>query len=126
MPDVVTPLPCRRPELVSRPFGEEGFLVRNRHKGESFQLGQEEHFLLAQLDGTRTAEDLCAAFAERFGEPLTPDQLQEFLDLAHERGLLQEQRQGDKETRGGGMLLRPLPAWETERPGRGCERNARP
>jgi hypothetical protein len=90
MPDLATPVPCRRSELVSRPFGASGFyLVRDRHKGESFQLGPEEHFLLARLDGTRTAEDLCAGFAERFGEPLTPDELQEFLELARERGFLQ-------------------------------------
>jgi hypothetical protein len=90
MPALATPVPCRRSELVARPFGESGsYLVRDRHRGESFQLGPEEHFLLARLDGTRTAEGLCAAFAEWFGEPLTPEQLQEFLDLARERGLLQ-------------------------------------
>src|SRR5262249_55271566 len=79
-----------RPDLVARPFGENGsYLVRDRLQGESFQLGPEEHFLLARLDGTRTVEDLCAAFAERFGEPLTEEELQEFLDLARERGLVQ-------------------------------------
>ena len=90
MSDLATPLPCRRAELVARPFGESGaYLVRDRRQGESFQLGPEEHFLLARLDGTRTVEDLCAAFAERFGDSLTPQELQEFLDLARERGLLQ-------------------------------------
>jgi hypothetical protein len=90
MSDLAIALPCRRPELVARPFGESGsYLVRDRDRGESCQLGPEEHFLLARLDGTRTAEDLCAAFAERFGGPFTPDDLQEFLDLARERGLLQ-------------------------------------
>jgi hypothetical protein len=89
MSDLATALPCRRPELAARSFGESGsYLVRDRHRGESFQLGPEEHFLLARLDGTRTAEDLCAAFAERFGEPLTEEELQEFLDLARERGFL--------------------------------------
>jgi hypothetical protein len=90
MPDLTTPLPCRRPELVARQFGKNGsYLVRDRQKGDSFQLGAEEHFLLARLDGTRTAEDLSAAFAERFGEPLTEEELQEFLELASQRGLLQ-------------------------------------
>jgi hypothetical protein len=90
MPDHATPLPCRRPELVARQFGENGFyLVRDRQKGESFQLAPEEHFLLARLDGTRSTQDLCAAFADRFGEPLTEEELQEFLDLARERGFLQ-------------------------------------
>jgi hypothetical protein len=90
MPDLATPVPYRRSELVARPFGDNGsYLVRDRRKGESFQLGPEEHFLLARLDGTRTARDLCAAFAERFGDSLAPEELQEFLDLARERGLLQ-------------------------------------
>ena len=66
MPDLATALPCRRPELVARPFGESGsYLVRDRLQGESFQIGPEEHFLLARLDGTPTAKDLCAVFAAR-------------------------------------------------------------
>ena len=69
MPDLTTPLPCRRPELVARRFGESGsYLVRDRLLGESFELEPQEHFLLARLDGTRTAEALCAAFAEQFGK----------------------------------------------------------
>jgi hypothetical protein len=117
MPDVATRLPCRRPELIARPFGEAGsYLVRNRHTGESFELGQEEHFLLAQLDGTRTAEGVRAAFADQFGEELTEDQLQDFLHLAQARGLLQEERRADRETRGGDVIPPRLPAWETGRP----------
>jgi hypothetical protein len=117
MPDVASPLPRRRPELIARPFGEAGtYLVRNRHTGESFQLGEEEYFLLGHLDGTRTAEGICAAFAERFGGPLTEDQLQEFLQLAGARGILQEQRRGAQEAEGGGATSPPLPAWETVGP----------
>ena len=102
MPDLATPRSCRRPELVARPFGENGsYLVRDRLKGESFQLGPEEHFLLARLDGTRTIEDLCVAFAEPFGEPLTEEELREFLDLARERGFLQP---------GGARVPAPIPA----------------
>jgi hypothetical protein len=65
------------------------FLVRNRHTGETLQLGEPEHFLLARFDGRHNAEQLCAAFAERFGQPLTGQELAEFLELAAERGLLQ-------------------------------------
>src|SRR6516165_4219628 len=60
--DHVTRLPCRRPELVLPPSGPSGScLVRN---GESFAVGPEEHFLLERLDGSRTADQLCAAFAD--------------------------------------------------------------
>jgi hypothetical protein len=112
MSDVATaPLPRRRPELVSCPLGDGGsYLVRDRREGESFRLGREEHFLLAGLDGTRTAADLCATFAERFGEPLTPDELQEFLDLARARGFLQGEPPGDAGA---------VPAWETVPPDMG-------
>src|SRR4051812_43360683 len=96
MSDFSTALPCRRPELVARTFGEKNgsYLIRDRLKGESFQLGPEEHFLLARLDGTRTAEELCAGFAERFGDPLTQEELHNFLDLARERGFLQSDGAG--------------------------------
>src|SRR5262249_30391638 len=108
------------------PFGADGsYLVRNRHTGDSFQLGREEHFLLGQLDGTLSAGGVCAAFAERFGEPLTEDQLQEFLHLARARGLVQDQGQGGKAAEGGGVISRPLPAWETVGPGGGRDGTAR-
>jgi hypothetical protein len=125
MPDLGTPLPCRRPELVSRPFGQNGsYLVRDRQRGDSFRLGAEEYFLLAGLDGTRAGEDLRAAFAERFSELLTDEELQDFLNLAQERGFLQEQKPGDKERNGqgddkaavAGSLLHPVPQWETDAP----------
>jgi len=90
MTDLANPLPCRRLELVARPFGGNGaYLVRNRLNGESFQIGTAEHFLLELLDGKGTADELRAAFAERFGEPLTQEEFEDFLQLAKERGFLQ-------------------------------------
>src|SRR5207248_3895660 len=56
-------------------------------------------FLLTQLDGQRDAETIRAAFAERFGQSLSDEELQEFLEIAAVRGLLQGARQGDQETR---------------------------
>ena len=90
MPDSATPLLCRRPELVLGPSGDSGsYLVRNRQKGESFQLNPEAYFLLARLDGMRTAPEICAAFTERFGVPLAEVDLQRFLDMARASGFLQ-------------------------------------
>jgi hypothetical protein len=101
MRDIVNPLPCRRPELVSQPLGENGsYLVRDRRAGESFTLGPQEHFLLARLDGTRTDDDLRAAFAARFGEPLTEEELEDFLRLAHDRGFLQSEDPGATQSSG--------------------------
>jgi hypothetical protein len=95
MPDIVNPLPYRRPELVSQPLGENGsYLVRDRRAGESFTLGPQEHFLLARLDGTQAADELRAAFAARFDEALTEEELEDFLQLAHDRGFLQGEDSG--------------------------------
>jgi ribosomal protein L16 Arg81 hydroxylase len=81
--------------MVSRRFGEDGsYLVRNRLTGESFTLGPVEHFLLDQFDGTRTADELCTAVAEQFGEPLTNEELADFLSLAGEHGFLQRADSG--------------------------------
>jgi hypothetical protein len=83
--------PARRPELVScRLEQNRRYLIRNRATGESFQLGEEEHFLLSALDGQQTAEEICAAFVERFEESLTEADLDEFIDLSTQRGLLQD------------------------------------
>jgi Sulfotransferase domain/Coenzyme PQQ synthesis protein D (PqqD) len=96
MPQLATQLPARRPGLVSSPAGDDGrYLVRNRATGESFQLGEEEHFLLERLDGRQTADEICRDFADRFGEPLAEDELEEFVELSAERGLLQVGRIGN-------------------------------
>ncbi len=90
MTNIATQPAVRRPELASWSAGDNGrHLVRNRQSGESFQLGEEERFLLAQLDGRRAAEEICAAFAQHFDQPLSEEDLEEFIELATQRGLLQ-------------------------------------
>jgi multidrug efflux pump subunit AcrA (membrane-fusion protein) len=100
MSELATPLPCRRPELVIRPLGERGpYVVKEPGSGAYYHLGDEEHFLLGQLDGQQDGEAIRAAFAEQFGQPLTEEELQEFLEMAGQRGLLQEDGQEDQKTR---------------------------
>ena len=44
MPDLATALPRRRHDLVARPLGANGsYKVRDSRRGESFQVGLEEH-----------------------------------------------------------------------------------
>src|SRR5690242_1024690 len=82
-------LPPRRPDLVIRPLGDDGrHAVKDPLSGEFFQLGPQEHFLLTHLDGRRSAADVCAAFVRQFGEPLSEDELTEFLEVARAQGLL--------------------------------------
>src|SRR5262245_11023075 len=46
--------PARRPELIVRPLGEQGrYVVKDPHKSTYYQLGDEEYFLLTQLDGCK-------------------------------------------------------------------------
>jgi len=89
MSEVAAELPCRRPELVVVPAGETGrYVVKDPRVSSYFQIGEEECFLLSQLDGQQSAVGICAAFAVRFGEALAPEELDEFLTTARAQGFL--------------------------------------
>jgi putative peptide zinc metalloprotease protein len=103
--------PQRRSELVIRPLGEGGtYVVKDPRTGAYYHLGEQEHFLLTQCDGRQDAAAIRAAFAERFGQPLADEELQEFLDMARAQGFL---RPADAE---GPQATEPGPA----RPERGA------
>jgi multidrug resistance efflux pump len=90
MSDLATPVPAQRPDLVVRPLGEAGeYVVKDPRSGAYYHLGEEEHFLLNGLTGRQSAEDLRTAFAERFGKPLTEEDLEEFLEMATAQGFVQ-------------------------------------
>src|SRR5262245_4479909 len=97
-------LPTRRPELVIRPLGAAGrYVVKDPAGGAYFQFGEEERFLLEQLDGTQDGEALRTAFEQRFGEPLSEQDLEGFVGLAGRQGFLRQpgERQRDGETERG-------------------------
>ena len=49
-------LPARRPELVIRSLGKKGkYIMKDPRAGAYFQIGEQEFFLLNQLDGSRSA-----------------------------------------------------------------------
>jgi multidrug resistance efflux pump len=90
MPEPATIPPARRPELMLRPLGEDGqHVVKDPATGAYYNLGEVESFLLTQLDGRQTTADICAAFAARFGEEFSGEDLDEFLKLALSQGFLQ-------------------------------------
>jgi multidrug efflux pump subunit AcrA (membrane-fusion protein) len=62
--------------------------VKDPQNAAYYQLGEAEHFLLVQLDGRQSAAEICAAFSERFDQPLNEDELLEFVELARGQGLL--------------------------------------
>jgi RND family efflux transporter MFP subunit len=83
------PLPVRRPDLIIRPLGNDGdHVVKDPVSGEYFSVGAQEHFLLVGLDGRQSAEALRAAFARQWDEPLSADDLDEFVALARVQGWL--------------------------------------
>src|SRR5262249_11974162 len=84
-----TRLPCRRSDLLIRPVDGGGrWVVKDPHSGAYFQLGEQEYFLLSQLDGEHTPKEACEAFAKRFGEPLSEQELDGFVNLATEQGFV--------------------------------------
>jgi len=84
-------LPARRPELVIRSLGKKGkYVMKDPRAGGYFHIGEQEFFLLNQLDGIRSAEAICTAFAERFEQPLSREELEEFVGIAQQRGLLEQ------------------------------------
>src|SRR5438128_1145824 len=90
MPAPVTICPARRSDLFVAPRGDDGrYVVKDPFNGSYFGLGEEEHWLLAALDGKQTADEICVAFQKQFDEPLSRDEFAEFVELAQSRGFLQ-------------------------------------
>ncbi len=98
MPELIIPPCSRRSKLVVRPLGEDGpYVVKNLHTGAYYHLGAEEHFLLTQFDGQHDGETIRSAFALRFGQPLSAEDFQDFLDMAKERGFLEGEEHAEKQ-----------------------------
>ena len=85
-----TQLPMRRLDLVVRPLGEDGrYVVKDPRSGQFYQLGEQEHFLLMQLDGQREASEVCAEFEQQFGKELAEGDLDGFVQMASAQRLLE-------------------------------------
>lgn len=83
-----TTLPARSPDLTIRDLANGFFVVQAPQSADFLQLGEEEHFLLAQLDGETDAATICSRYADRFGQTLSQEDLEGFLELAQEQHLL--------------------------------------
>ena len=81
------PLPQCRSDLVIRNTGEGEFVVKLPASGKYFQIGEVEQFLLAHLNGETSSRTICKNFEQRFGDPLTRDDLDEFIDTVKPLGL---------------------------------------
>ena len=82
--------PPRRADLVVTEPGDDGQqVVKDRISGKYFQFGPEESFLFSLLDGRHTVAMICEAFGRRFAQPLTAEDLDEFVGLVESSGFLQ-------------------------------------
>ncbi|MFC9544922.1 M50 family metallopeptidase [Streptomyces sp. NPDC056956] len=63
-------------------------LVKHPVSQAAFEIGPRERFVLGLLDGTRDADDVEAAYAQRFRRRLPPEQWTRLLGLLGTRGLL--------------------------------------
>lgn len=102
MPPTITIPPPRRTELILRPLGREGqYVAKDPVSGSYFNLGEQEFFLLEQLDGIQSVDAICRAFHQRFGEAITEADLNGFLELAQSQNFLQTNvpSVADRETR---------------------------
>jgi putative peptide zinc metalloprotease protein len=109
-----TALPALRPDLVVRPVGDDGqCVVKDPGTGAYFQLGPQEYFLLTLLDGRRDAGAARDAFEGRFGQPLSADELDEFVAGVREQGLLD--RPAGPDPRGPSLLFWRVRAFDPDR-----------
>src|SRR5579884_4091705 len=81
--------PSRRADLLLRPLGDDGqHVVKDPRTGAYFNLPPQESFLLARLDGQHTVEAICKAFEVHFNEPLAPEDLDSFIEIARQQGFI--------------------------------------
>ncbi len=85
-------LPLARRDFVFSPPGSDGrFVVKDPRRQAFFRLGPRERFLLELLDGQRDRAAVRQEFAARFNDELAEEDLDDFLALAHSRGLLEQE-----------------------------------
>ena len=85
----LTLMPLRRDDVVTRPMDDPGeYRVEHAARGAVYQIGEHEHFLLTQCDGRNSVEAARRAFAERFNQPLSETEMDEFLQMASDEELV--------------------------------------
>lgn len=58
------------------------YRLRDAVRGATWEIGEQERFLLGRCDGRQAPEEVCRAFGERFGQPLACPDLDEFVAMA--------------------------------------------
>jgi len=76
-----------RPDLILKPSSNGRFIAKDPRTGQFFSLGEQEVFLL-ECVGRKSEAETLAAYEARFSEPLSSEDLADFIQLAQQRGLL--------------------------------------
>lgn len=82
-------LPKLRSDAVVQRLTDEDFVVKLPAERQYFSVGAGEAFLLKQLDGTATIDSLLAAFEKEFREEISSADIDDFVDIANARKLLE-------------------------------------
>ncbi len=96
------------PDVVVRPLGEPGLHVaKNPRKRTYLRLGEQERFLLSQLDGRASFGGIAESFARQFGESVSHEELLDFVKLVDGEGLTERSTGSadgkDQEAAGGSL-----------------------
>lgn len=85
-------LPKLRRDAVVQRLSDDEFVVKLKDDQEYFSVGAGEAFLLRQLDGVATIDSLLEAFEKEFREDLSEQDIDDFLELAKARRLLERSK----------------------------------
>jgi hypothetical protein len=83
-----TALRIRRTDLIFKRLDDGSHVVKDPRNGSYFKLPPKESFLLAMLNGAYSAGQIRAAFERKFQEPLSDEDLEQFVSVAEESGFL--------------------------------------
>lgn len=99
---------CLSSRLVVRPTDMPGrHVIKDRETNAFFHVGDQECFLLTAMDGQTDGPTLRGRFEERFGEPLSVEDLDGFIELGLKQRLL-ESSQAPSASRRRGPRQTPL------------------
>ena len=70
------------------------YVVKDPKSGEFFRFREAERFIASRLDGMTSVEEVRRSAEEKFGLPLPPENLRQFINDLEKAGLLKTQRTG--------------------------------
>lgn len=82
------PKPLAGDLIFSPPDGEGRVVITSPARNSYIRVGQEEVFLLRQLDGERSIRQIAEAFQDQFREAASPEDIQAFAKSVERAGLL--------------------------------------